>query len=167
MVQTHIPTPGTSPVRSFEPSRTFRGFTRVGNVFMRPLIRSRMGRHMPDLAVIAFTGRRTGKRYAVPVGYQRFEGDGLIITAAGWRANLRGRPDVELSQGGHTRPMHADLIEDPDEVAAIYGVLLARVGLDRAMWVGLTITGDRMPNHGELADAVAAGHRAVIRLTPR
>jgi hypothetical protein len=42
---------------------------------------------------------------------------GLILTAARWRTNLHGGADVEVVHDGRTRPMHADLIEDPDEVA--------------------------------------------------
>ena len=96
---------------------------------MRPLIRSRMGAHMHDLAVISFTGRKTGRRYAVPVGYQELDGQGLILTAAGWKANLRGGADVEVVHDGRTQPMRADLIEDADEVADVYVALLQRLGL--------------------------------------
>ena len=67
-------TPTTTAVRAFEPSQTFNMLTRVGNVLMRPLIRSRMGAHMHDLAVISFTGRKTGRGYIVPVGYQELDG---------------------------------------------------------------------------------------------
>jgi hypothetical protein len=152
-------------VRAFEPSRTFNTLTRVGNVVMRPLIRSRLGAHMHDLAVISFTGRKTGRRYAVPVGYQEMDGQGLILTAAGWKANMRGGADVEVVHDGLTQQMCADLIEDPDEVADVYDALLQRVGREKAMRVGLRIA-DRMPTHDELARAVD-GKRAVIRLVPR
>ena len=153
-------------VRAFEPSRTFRTLTRVGNVVMRPLIRSRMGRHMHELAVISFIGRRTGARYAVPVGYQEMDGQGLILTAAGWKVNLRGGADVEVVHDGRTQPMRADLIDDSDEVAGVYDALLHRIGLKKAMRIGLRISGDHMPTHDELARAVD-GKRAVIRLCPR
>src|SRR6187200_2499526 len=99
-------------VRAFEPSPAFRTLTRVGNLVMRPLIRSRLGRHMRELAVISFTGRRSGARYTVPVGYQEMDGQGLVMTAAGWKANLRGGADVEVVHDGRTQPMRADLIED-------------------------------------------------------
>jgi len=153
-------------VRAFEPSHAFRTLTRVGNVVMRPLIRSRMGRHMHELAVISFIGRRTGARYAVPVGYQEMDGQGLILTAAGWKVNLRGGADVEVVHDGRTQPMRADLIDDSDEVAGVYDALLHRIGLKKAMRIGLRISGDHMPTHDELARAVD-GKRAVIRLCPR
>lgn len=153
-------------VRAFEPSRTFRTLTRVGNLVMRPLIRSRMGRRLHELAVISFTGRRSGARYAVPVGYQEMDGQGLIMTAAGWKANLRGGADVEVVHDGRTQPMRADLIEDADEVADVYVALLQRFGLKKATQIGLRISGDRVPTHDELAHAVDA-RRAVIKLSPR
>ena len=156
----------TSTVRAFEPSHTFNTLTRVGNVIMRPLIRSRMGAHMHDLAVISFTGRKTGRRYAVPVGYQELDGQGLILTAARWKANLRGGAAAEVVHDGLTRRVRADLIEDADEVADVYVALLQQLGLKKAMQIGLKIPGDHVPTHDELAHAVD-GKRAVIRLGPR
>jgi hypothetical protein len=156
----------TSTVRAFEPSPTFNTLTRVGNVVMRPLIRSRMGAHMHDFAVISFTGRTTGRRYAVPVGYQEMDGQGLIMTAAAWKANLRGGADVEVVHDGRTQAMRADLIEDDDEVADVYVALLQRLGRKKATQIGLRISGDHMPTHDELAQAVD-GKRAIITLGPR
>jgi hypothetical protein len=159
-------TTSMATVRAFEPSRTFRTLTRVGNVVMRPLIRSRMGTHMHGLAVISSTGRRTGRRYAVPVGYQEMDERGLIMTAAGWKANLREGADVEVVHDGRTRPMRAQLVEDADEVADVYVALLQRLGLKKATQIGLRISGDHVPTHDELAHAVD-GKRAVIKLSPR
>jgi hypothetical protein len=56
-------------VRSFEPTAGFRACMRFGNAFMRPLLRSGLGRRIDDLALLSFTGRKTGRRYTVPVGY--------------------------------------------------------------------------------------------------
>src|SRR5215203_2789539 len=99
-------------VRAFEPSSGFRRITRIGNVFVRPLLRSRFGARLHDLALLEFTGRRSGRRYAVPVGYRELEGDGLILTTAAWRVNLRGGADVELTHAGQRHAMRAELIED-------------------------------------------------------
>jgi hypothetical protein len=121
---------------------------------------------MHDLAVLSFTGRKTGRRYAVPVGYQELDGQGLILTAAGWKANMRGGADVEVVHDGRTRGMRADLIEDADEVADVYVALLQQLGPKKAMKIGLKISGDEMPTHDELAYAVD-GKRAVVRLGPR
>lgn len=80
--------------------------------------------------------------------------------------NLRGGADVHVVTEGRRLPMHAELLEDADEVATIYGALLRRVGLRKATRVGLRMSGDRMPTHEELGAAIG-GYRAVVRLTPR
>ena len=50
-------------VRSFEPTASFDRMMRIGNTFIRPLLRSRFGRKMHDLALLSFTGRKSGRRY--------------------------------------------------------------------------------------------------------
>ena len=161
MVKTETPS-----VRSFEPAARFRTMMRIGNAVMAPLLRSRMGGRMHDLALLSYTGRRTGRRYETPVGYHAFEGDGVVLTASSWRVNMRGGADVEIVHEGRRTPMHAVLIEDPEEVARVYGALLERVGVDKATRIGLKVEGDRMPTHDELVQAIG-GRRSVVRLTPR
>jgi hypothetical protein len=154
-------------VRSFEPASRFKTMMRIGNAFVRPLIRSRVGRRIDDLALLSFTGRKTGRRYTVPVGYHELDGDGVILTASGWKANLRGGADVEVTHLGRRTPMRAELIEEPHEVARIYGALLRRVELSKAkLAIGLEVTGDRIPTDEEIEEAVG-GRRAVVLLRPR
>jgi hypothetical protein len=155
-------------VRAFEPSAGFRRMTRIGNVFARPLLRSRSGARLHDLALLEFIGRRSGRRYAVPVGYRELDGDGLILTTSRWRVNLRGGADVELTHDGQRHPMRAELIEDADEIARIYSALIEQIGLShvKRTTIGLEVLVDRVPTIEELRDAVG-GRRAVVRLTPR
>jgi F420H(2)-dependent quinone reductase len=155
-------------VRVFEPSAGFQMMTRIGNAFMRPLLRSSVGAKIHEVALLEFTGRRTGKRYTVPVGYHELDGDVLILTASTWRMNLQGGADVELVHDGEARPMRAELIEDADEVARIYSALIERIGLDgvKATTIGLEVLVDRVPTTEEIWEAVG-GRRAVVRLRPR
>jgi hypothetical protein len=154
-------------VRSFEPTARFRTMMRIGNAFMRPLLRSRFGRKIDDLALLSFTGRKTGRRYTVPVGYHELDGDGVILTASGWKANLRGGADVEVMHLGRQMSMRAELIEEPHEVARIYGAVLRQVELAKAkLAVGLEVIGDRIPTEEEIEQAVG-GRRAVVLLRPR
>ena len=150
-------------VRSFEPSRTFHRMMRIGNAFIRPLLRSSAGKGIREVALLCFDGRRTGRRYEIPVAYHELDGDPLILTASRWRVNLRGGADVELVHEGHRVPMRAELIEDADEVARIYERLLHRDGLENAKptKIGLKVDGDRMPTCEEIATAVD-GRRAVV-----
>src|SRR5262245_53830865 len=159
---------GTSNVRSFEPGAWFRTMTRFGNLFVRPLLRSSAGKNMHELAMLCFDGRRTGQRFEVPVAYHELDGEPLILTASGWKANLRGGADVEFVHDGVRTPMRAELIEDADEVARTYEALLLKDGLEEAKptKIGLKVEGDRMPTCAEIAAAVG-GKRSVVRLRPR
>ena len=71
-------------VRSFQPTARFRTLMRIGNTFMRPLLRSRLGRRIDDLALLSFTGRRSGRLYTVPVGYHELDGHGVVSTGTAW-----------------------------------------------------------------------------------
>jgi hypothetical protein len=152
-------------VRSFEPYAHMKHVMKVGNAMLKPVLRSRLGARMHDLALLTVTGRRTGARYTMPVSVLPFEGHEVVLTAAGWRVNLRGGAEVLVHHDGVDRTLHAELVEDPDEVARVYGELLRRVGLKHANRVGLRVEGDRMPTHEELADAIG-GVRTVVVLTP-
>ncbi len=153
-------------VRSFEPARGLRPLFRIGNAFMKPVLRSRLGRRMADLALLSFCGRKTGRRYAVPVGWHELDGRGVVLTASPWRKNLRGGADVEVVRCGEAVPMRAHLVEDADEVADAYRTLLARVGVPRATRIGLKVAGPRLPTHREMVEGIG-GRRAVVWLTPR
>ena len=159
---------GATNVRPFEPGAWFHTMTRLGNLFVRPLLRSSAGKNMHELALLCFDGHRTGKRYEVPVAYHELDGDPLILTASGWKANLRGGADVEVVHDGRRTPMRAELIEDADGVARIYEALLLKDGLEEAKptKIGLKVEGDRMPTCAEIAAAVG-GKRSVVRLRPR
>lgn len=152
-------------VRSFEPASHMRRVMKVGNAMLTPMLRSRLGARMHDLALLTVTGRRTGARYTTPVSYLPFEGHGVVLTAARWRVNLRGGAEVVLHHDGVDHTLHADLVEDPDEVARVYGELLRRVGVKHSKRVGLIVDGDRMPTHEELVEAIGR-ERAVVVLTP-
>ena len=160
--QTREPT-----VRPFEPTARFRRLMRVGNTFMRPLLHSRLGRRMDDLALLTFTGRRSGRRYTVPVGYHELDGHGVVLTASPWKTNLRGGADVGVEHSGRRMPMRAELIEDPHEVAQVYSALLRKIALSKAkLAIGLEVIGDRIPTEEEIEEAVG-GRRAVVVLRPR
>jgi hypothetical protein len=155
-------------VRAFELSAGFRAMTRIGNVFMRPLLQSSVGAKIHELALLEFTGRRSGKRYTVPVGYHELDDDVVILTASTWRVNLRGGADVELVHDGERRRMRAELIVDADDVARIYSALIERIGFKeaKATTIGLEVLVDRLPTTEEIREAVG-GRRAIVRLRPR
>jgi hypothetical protein len=84
----------------------------IGNAIVRPLLRSSVGAGIHELALLSFRGRRTGRRYTVPVAYHELDGEPLILTSSGWKANLRAGADVEFLHEGRRVPMRAELIEE-------------------------------------------------------
>lgn len=139
---------------------------RVVNRVMRWLLISprrarRVGRH---LLLLHLTGRRSGQALDVPVAYRR-AGDGrlLVVTNSVWRLNLRGRPHIEVTLVGSRRPASAELIEDPQTVARVYGELIREVGHDKAgRRMGIRINVDREPTHDELVEAAAREGLALV-----
>jgi hypothetical protein len=126
-----------------------------------------LGRRIDDLALLSFTGRRSGRLYTVPVGYHEIDGHGVVMTASPWRVNLRGGADVEVEHNGRRMPMRAELIEDPHEVAQVYSALLRKIVLSKAkLEIGLEVIGDTIPTDEEIEEAVG-GRRAVVMLRPR
>ncbi len=57
-----------------------------------------------SLAVLLITGRKTGRRYSIPVSYSRHGDDVIILTSASrlWWRNLKANPNVRIRLAGRT-----------------------------------------------------------------
>jgi hypothetical protein len=71
-----------------------RGLSRV------PLLSRVVGERLITLYVV---GRKSGKRYTVPVAYTRHEGALLIGSPFGWGRNLRTGQPIEVRYKGRRR----------------------------------------------------------------
>jgi deazaflavin-dependent oxidoreductase (nitroreductase family) len=97
---------------------------RVVNVPMRALL----GLPFPTplgnrLMLVHHTGRKTGKQYRQPVSYVR-SGDILLSPGGGnWTRNLRDGEDVRVRLRGHDLTFRPDLVDDPDEVERLLGIM--------------------------------------------
>ena len=142
---------------------------KMGNPLVRILLGSPLhGVLDGSFLVLHLTGRKTGRRYNIPVGYVDMEGRLAVVTVARWRVNLRGGADVEVTRHGHLRPMHALLDEDPATVAVSYQAMIDRIGLTKAQrQLGISLPGGRAPTALELKDAAHGYGWSVITLTPR
>ena len=78
--------------------------------------------------VLRFFGRKTGRRYDVPVVAHRLDGELYALTDAVWRNNFRGGADVEVTLDGHVTRMWGQLLDDPEAVAPLYAGLFAAFG---------------------------------------
>jgi hypothetical protein len=137
----------------------------VVNPVMRTLLRSPLHRAVSkQLMLLSVQGRKTNRTLSVVVGRHQFNDTFLVSASGGWRYNLRGGAPVGVTLDGVRRPGHAELEEDPDEVARIFLQLLETLGPDRASIVGLRVNVGRLPTLDELKPAVSRRGIARVRL---
>jgi len=95
---------------------------KVINPLMGLLLRSPL--HGPlgkRLLLLEYTGRKSGKRFRIPVGYVREGRELLLATQSGWKANFRGGAPVKVWLDGERRPAFAEPIDDDAGVADALG----------------------------------------------
>jgi F420H(2)-dependent quinone reductase len=66
--------------------------------------------------LLTFTGRKSGRRYTIPVRYLRKNETLLTLTDSPWWRNLRGGVPVDLSIAGQNMRGRAEVNTDPDDV---------------------------------------------------
>ena len=134
---------------------------RVLNPIMRVLLPTPLGRVVRPFALLEFAGRRTDRRYRVPVGWHAVDGQPVVFTPAPWAVNFAGGISVTVRYRGRAQPMTGHLVTDADEVAA--GLQSLFDGGTSPNKVGL-----RGPDgHKVSAADVHAVGRTMIRFAPR
>jgi hypothetical protein len=94
-----------------------RRYYAVLNAVMRVLLRSPLHRlRSAHIILLEFTGRRSGRRYRMPVSYwQRSDAEVICLTSTAWSrwwVNLDAAP-VALVLRGLTRSGRCELVTDP------------------------------------------------------
>lgn len=123
---------------------------RVVNPVLRRAVGSPLGRALPGLAVLEFSGSRTGRRYRVVTGWYRLDGQEFAVTPARWRVNFAAGAPLVVTNCGQARSGAGLLVTDPDVVT---------VTVQRLLDVGTSPTA--------LGLAVARGHRLTSADTER
>lgn len=146
-------------MRGFEDNRPPDALLRLVNPLMRTLVPSPAGRLVPgSVGVLRFTGRRSGRTLRIVAGIHEVDGAMVVFTSRPWRLNFRGGRAVEVAQSGHWRRGTAELVEDPEHVAAALRQVLAAGTSPRML-------GLRMPrNHVVAAQDVRGTGRTLLRL---
>jgi len=137
-------------------NRVVRGLLRT------PLLSRLLGQR---LITVYAVGRKSGRRYAIPVAYLR-QGQTLVIgTPFGWVRNLRTGDPVDIRLLGRRRSADVRVFTDADAVVARYEAM-ARANRQFAKFnqIGTDRAGN--PDPADVQLAWAAGARAV-ELTPR
>lgn len=137
-------------------NRIVRGLLRV------PLVSRGIGGRLITLYVV---GRKSGKRYTVPVAYVRHEGTLLIGTPFAWGRNLRTGVPVQVRFKGRRRVADVLVRTGQDAVVEDYAVI-ARENHNFAGFNRIGFTEDGEPEPADLRRAWEAGARS-IRLTLR
>jgi hypothetical protein len=134
---------------------------RIANVPMRAVLGLPFGTPLGKrLMLLYITGRVTGKRYRQPVSYVR-DGDDLLTPGGGrWRLNLRDGEPVRIRLRGRDLTVRPDLVQDPDEIERLLGVMTAaNPAISR--FVRIPKTPDGHFDRSSLAAAVRYGFRIV------
>ncbi|WP_214401177.1 nitroreductase/quinone reductase family protein [Pseudonocardia lacus] len=155
----------TDPSRSTAPrARTMR-FQGVVNRIVRgllaaPLLSRVVGQRLISVHVV---GRKSGRRFTVPVAYTRHHGALLIGTSFAWARNLRTGEPVEVRYLGKLRTADVRVHTDEADVVRRYDAI-ARDNRQFAAFNGIGFDADGAPRAEDLHAARASGAR-VLELT--
>jgi hypothetical protein len=99
---------------------------RIINIPMRVILGLPFGTPLGGRLMLAFIrGRKTGRVYRQPLSYAR-DGDALLTPGGGnWKLNLRPDQPVTLRLRGHDVHVLPELVNDPEEIARLLGILSA------------------------------------------
>lgn len=122
-----------------------RWLMRIGHPLMR-----RLAQRRPEVQnfviVLHYRGRKTGRRYDLPVGYRLVDGRIVLLTNSDWRHNFRGGAEIEVTYRSRRQPANATLIEDPEVVAGLYERKYAELDRRRALReLGVRVNRDGTP----------------------
>jgi hypothetical protein len=126
-----------------------------------------LGSALKDFMVVSFTGRKTGRRFTIPVSAHPVGGDLYVLLSAGWKHNFRDGAPAEVLHAGKTTAMHGQLITDPTTVAQLAHRAATSYGAKKAQRsMGLTFRDNTIPTVEQFAEASTRLGLAAIKLTP-
>jgi len=125
---------------------------------MRFVLRTPLGRLVRPFALLEFSGRRSGRRYCVPVGWHESDDGPVVLTPSPWRINFAGGAHITAHYRGRRQHMTGILVTDPATVAAVLQSMFASGTSPRSM--GLEVA----TGHTITPSDVVSVERAMIRL---
>ncbi len=152
---TSPPRARTLPIQAIA-NRIVRGLLRT------PLVCRAIGAR---LVTVYVTGRKSGRRYAIPIAYTR-DGDSLLAGSPfAWGRNLRTGEPVTLRLKGKLRQADVQVFSREEGVVELY----ERMCRDNRVFANfnkIAVDEAGTPDADDLHEAWAAGARA-FRFTPR
>lgn len=137
-----------------------------GNDFMAWVLRSPAYGFLSGMMLITVTGRKTGKKYTLPVEY--FEEDGFLWVVTNrdrtWWRNLRHGAEVELLLRHKPIHAHAELMTECEQVELRLCNYLRHAPM-AAKPMGVRME-NKIPNTADLARAAKERLFVQIKLAP-
>lgn len=118
-----------------------------------------------QVVVLDFSGRRSGRRYTIPVTYLRRDGEVLCMTERNgiWWRNLQGGVPVQLTLNGRSVSTISQVeIDDNQQIAGALRLFCLRSRIS-AYFAGVGFDSDGEPNSMDLVRA--AERHVLITLT--
>lgn len=141
-------------------------FYRALNVPMRALLRSPLhGVMSGNLCLLTYRGRRSGRRFTIPLSYVR-EGNVVRLLSSDktrwWKNFLGDGADVELTLAGETLRGRAQaVVRDGDRLRDGVRRFLTALPRDAVVY-GIRLDGDRRPREEDID--TAAGHVTLVEI---
>jgi hypothetical protein len=146
------------------PQALLRAFNPVLHLALRAPV---LGPALKDFMVVSFTGRKTGRRFTLPVSAHQIDGDLYVLLSAGWKHNFRDGAPAEVLYAGKTTSMHGQLIKDPAMVAQLATRAATSYGAKKAQRsMGLKFRDNVIPSVEQFTEAATRLGIAAIKLTP-
>jgi hypothetical protein len=117
------------------------------------------------LITVYVTGRKSGRRYAIPVAYTRDGHDLLVGSPFAWGRNLRTGEPVDIRLKGSRRTADVEVFTTETDVTRLYATI-CRSNRQFAKFNKIGLDSAGTPNVDDLHSAWTSGAR-VFRLTPR
>ncbi|MER6471581.1 hypothetical protein [Streptomyces collinus] len=118
------------------------------------------------LALVHFTGRRSGRPYTVPAGVHRHDGALYLATSSSWRHNFTDAADGELTWQGRRVRARFTLVSDPELTARGYLDLYRSYGPEAAgRRLGIDVADGPEPTLEDFRAAVVAVPLTLVAVT--
>ena len=153
-------TTGTTEARRLPPKPVMNAVNGLLGALLRSPLHRVMGANM---LLFSYTGRRTGRRYAFPLGCHRDGADIIAFAGNPWWKGFRAPLPVTVWLQGRRIAGTAQAALDPGERAALLGAFL-RARPDYARYYSVTLGPDGQPEAESLRRA--AERTVPVRIVP-
>lgn len=117
--------------------------------------------------VVDVTGRRTGRRYSIPLSAHQIDGTIYAMTSAPWKHNFRDGVPAQVLHNRDSMAMRGVLIEDSSIVGDLAHRCAQSYGARRAQrMMGLKFRDGKIPAAAQFADVAQREKYFAVRFTP-